>query len=106
MVGQRRMTPEVGDIVFVMHTKNWISKLFAGVMGSKWSHSALVYGKLNGELVLLETNDGRPHLDQAVQVIKAGKTLFIDKPVAGSLRDVGIIVPSLVLLIVLMDDSD
>jgi hypothetical protein len=51
------MIPEVGDIVFVMHTKNWISKLFAGVMKSKWSHSAIVYGKLNGELVLLETND-------------------------------------------------
>jgi predicted dehydrogenase len=39
------------------------------------------------DFVLLETNDGRPHLDQAVQVIKAGKTLFIDKPVAGTLRD-------------------
>jgi hypothetical protein len=40
------------------------------------------------DFVLLETNDGRPHLDQALQVIKAGKTLFIDKPVAGSLHDV------------------
>jgi predicted dehydrogenase len=39
------------------------------------------------DYVLLETNDGRPHLEQAIQVIKAGKPLFIDKPVAGSLHD-------------------
>ena len=37
--------------------------------------------------VLLETNDGRPHLAQATAVIEAGKPLFIDKPVAGSLAD-------------------
>jgi hypothetical protein len=40
------------------------------------------------DVILLETNDGRPHLEQALQVMKAGKTLFIDKPVAGSLSDV------------------
>jgi WD40 repeat protein len=39
------------------------------------------------DAVLLETNDGRPHLEQALQVIAAGKPLFIDKPVAGSLAD-------------------
>lgn len=39
------------------------------------------------DVVLLETNDGRPHLEQALMVIKAGKPLFIDKPVAGSLKD-------------------
>ncbi len=39
------------------------------------------------DCVLLETNDGRPHLEQALPVIKAGKPLFIDKPVAGSLQD-------------------
>ena len=39
------------------------------------------------DFILLETNDGRPHLEQALQVMKAGKTLFIDKPVAGSLSD-------------------
>jgi hypothetical protein len=39
------------------------------------------------DVILLETNDGRPHLEQALQVMKAGKTLFIDKPVAGSLSD-------------------
>ncbi|MFM1769603.1 MAG: hypothetical protein RJA22_2132 [Verrucomicrobiota bacterium] len=39
------------------------------------------------DAVLLESVDGRPHLDQARPVLQAGKRLFIDKPVAGSLRD-------------------
>jgi predicted dehydrogenase len=39
------------------------------------------------DVVLLETNDGRPHLEQALQVIRAGKPVFIDKPIAGSLKD-------------------
>ncbi len=39
------------------------------------------------DVVLLETNDGRPHLEQALQVMKRGKRVFIDKPVAGSLAD-------------------
>ncbi len=39
------------------------------------------------DFVLLETNDGRLHLEQALPVLKAGKTVFIDKPVAASLAD-------------------
>lgn len=39
------------------------------------------------DVVLLESVDGRPHLAQATPVLKAGKKLFIDKPVAGSLAD-------------------
>jgi len=39
------------------------------------------------DAVLLETNDGRPHLEQVLPVIKAGKPVFIDKPLAGSLED-------------------
>jgi Oxidoreductase family, NAD-binding Rossmann fold len=39
------------------------------------------------DVVLLETNDGRRHLEQAVPVLKAGKTMFIDKPMAASLAD-------------------
>jgi predicted dehydrogenase len=39
------------------------------------------------DAVMLESVDGRPHLEQAKPVIRAGKRLFIDKPVAGSLRD-------------------
>jgi hypothetical protein len=39
------------------------------------------------DAVLLESVDGRPHLEQARPVIKAGKPLFVDKPVAGTLAD-------------------
>ncbi len=40
------------------------------------------------DVILLETNDGRPHLEQAIPVFKAGsKTVFIDKPIAGTLTD-------------------
>lgn len=39
------------------------------------------------DVVLLETNDGRPHLEQAREVFKAKKPVFIDKPVAASLKD-------------------
>ncbi len=39
------------------------------------------------DCVLLETNDGRPHLEQLLPVLKAGKPCFIDKPIAGSLTD-------------------
>jgi hypothetical protein len=39
------------------------------------------------DAVLLESVDGRPHLEQARPVIAAGKPLFIDKPLAGSLAD-------------------
>lgn len=40
------------------------------------------------DAVLLESVDGRPHLEQVKPVIAAGKPVFIDKPMAGSLRDV------------------
>lgn len=40
------------------------------------------------DVVMLETNDGRLHLEQALAVIKAKKPLFIDKPVAASWKDV------------------
>ena len=43
------------------------------------------------DVVLLESVDGRPHLEQARPVIAAGKPLFIDKPMAGSLADVIVI---------------
>jgi len=39
------------------------------------------------DVVLLETNDGRRHLEQALQAFEAGKPVFIDKPVAASLKD-------------------
>lgn len=39
------------------------------------------------DVILLETNDGRIHKAQALEVIKAGKPLFIDKPLAASYQD-------------------
>ena len=39
------------------------------------------------DFVLLETNDGRLHLEQATEVFKSGKRVFIDKPIAASLAD-------------------
>ena len=39
------------------------------------------------DAVLVESVDGRRHLEQARQVIAAGKPLFIDKPLASTLED-------------------
>ena len=39
------------------------------------------------DAVLLESVDGRKHLEQARPVIAAGKPLFIDKPLASTLED-------------------
>ena len=44
------------------------------------------------DVVLLESVDGRPHLAQATPVLKAGKRVFIDKPLAASLDDARAIV--------------
>ena len=40
------------------------------------------------DAVMIESNDGRPHLAQAKIVFPAGKPVFIDKPAAASLADV------------------
>ncbi len=37
------------------------------------------------DCVLLETNDGNIHLEQAAEVFKAGKKIYIDKPVGATL---------------------
>jgi predicted dehydrogenase len=39
------------------------------------------------DAVCLETNDGRPHLEQVLPVLKAKKRVFIDKPISASLED-------------------
>ena len=40
------------------------------------------------DAVLLESVDGRPHLEQIWPVVDAGLPVFVDKPMAGSLADV------------------
>ena len=39
------------------------------------------------DVVMILSIDGRTHLEQAIPVIKAGKTLYIDKPIAASVSD-------------------
>ena len=39
------------------------------------------------DAIMIESVDGRPHLEQFRAVMKAGKPVFIDKPFAGSLAD-------------------
>lgn len=39
------------------------------------------------DFVMLETNDGNLHLEQAYKVFKSGKPVFIDKPVAANLAE-------------------
>ncbi len=41
----------------------------------------------NVDLIFLETNDGRPHLEQLRPCLAAHKPVFIDKPIAGTLVD-------------------
>jgi predicted dehydrogenase len=41
----------------------------------------------NVDAIMIESVDGRPHLDQFRRVIAAKKPVFIDKPLAGSLKD-------------------
>ena len=40
------------------------------------------------DVVLLTSVDGRPHLEQVTPVLRAGKRVFIDKPLAANLDDV------------------
>lgn len=39
------------------------------------------------DVVLLESNDGRMHYEQALPVLRAGKRMFIDKPIAADEKD-------------------
>lgn len=39
------------------------------------------------DCVLLETNDGHPHVEQAVEVFKAGKLCYVDKPAGATLGE-------------------
>ncbi len=56
-------------------------------------HGVKIYDSIeemcqNVDAVLLESVDARPHLEQVKPVLKARRPVFIDKPIAASLRDV------------------
>ena len=58
----------------------------------KEKHGVAIVGSIDEllskvDVVLLESVDGRPHLEQAKPVFRARKPVFIDKPVAGTLAD-------------------
>lgn len=56
----------------------------------KWGvHFVLTVEELCTQVdaVLIESVDGRPHLEQVRPVLAAKKPVFIDKPIAGSLKD-------------------
>jgi predicted dehydrogenase len=63
------------------YTKDLHDKLGVTIVGSIDELLAQV------DVVLLESVDGRPHLEQARPVFKAHKPVFIDKPIAGTLAD-------------------
>lgn len=48
---------KTGDIAFVMHTDNWISKAIAWFMKSKWSHSLGILEQGKFGTYTLETTD-------------------------------------------------
>jgi hypothetical protein len=63
---------------------------FTGTLKEK--HGVAIVGSIDEllakvDVVLLESVDGRPHLEQVRPVFRARKPVFIDKPVAGSLAD-------------------
>jgi hypothetical protein len=63
---------------------------FAEELRAKWNvtfYNSIPELCKNVDAILLESVDGRKHLEQARQVIAAGKPLFIDKPLASTLED-------------------
>ena len=68
------------------------SRVAGYVQELQQKHGVKIYDSIeelctNVDVVLLESVDGRPHLEQVKPVLRAGKPVFIDKPMAGSLRD-------------------
>ncbi len=58
----------------------------------KTKYGVKMYGSIeelarNVDALMIESVDGRPHLEQAKAAIPTGKPLFVDKPMAGSLKD-------------------
>lgn len=75
----------------VLKQFNPVMNVFPDILKSKGTRSRnhLFHSRLIGKVdcVLLETNDGRLHLEQAMEVFKAGKICYIDKPIGATLED-------------------
>ncbi len=68
---------------------NRVDKFKAELKGMGVKIEDSVAGVLKqADYILLETADGRVKLDQATEIFKSGKRVFIDKPVAASFKDV------------------
>lgn len=52
-----RLNLRPGDLGFVMHHDNTLSRVIAWFMGSRWSHSFIVYGELYGKTLVVECSD-------------------------------------------------
>ncbi len=68
-----------------IHVENYTKTL-------REKYGVQIYGTIeelcqNVDAVLVESVDGRPHLEQVKPVLKAHKPVFVDKPIAGSLKD-------------------
>jgi hypothetical protein len=59
-----------GDIVFLIHKENLLSRVIAWAMSSKWSHSAVVAGELLGNTMLIETSDFQVTVNDLERYIK------------------------------------
>jgi hypothetical protein len=75
------------DIPSSIKTVDGYSKTLQEKYGVKFYDSIEAMCK-DVDAVLLESVDGRPHLEQVKPVLQAGKPVFIDKPMAASLKDV------------------
>jgi len=85
-------------VVAIHHPKGNPDVEFKAEMLADWAVKAKGRGielvdsidKLLGmsDVVMLETNDGRPHMEQLLPVFKAGKPVFIDKPIGANLKEV------------------
>lgn len=59
------MNLKPGDIGFVMHHDNPLSRAIAWFMGSQWSHSFIVFGECNGKILVVETSDLQVVINEA-----------------------------------------
>jgi hypothetical protein len=87
--GARIVAAYKGGSVDIESSRNRVEQ-YAAELAKDWNVEIVpdiqtLLGKVDA--VLLESVDGRPHLEQAKAVIAAGKPLFIDKPLSSKFED-------------------